>query len=71
MLQQMPLEVTAAPPSCVTLPPLFAVKQVIEDGTVVITVGGPVIHVVVLPFILTFPIATLLPELGGVAVDGA
>ena len=67
----MPLEVTAEPPSNVTLPPLFAVKQVIEEGIVVITVGGAVIHVLVSPFITTFPIVTFLPELGGVPVAGA
>ena len=39
MLQQMPRDVTVAPPSFVTSPLADAVKGVIEDIAVVFTVG--------------------------------
>ena len=37
--QQTPLAVMDAPPSEVTLPPLEAPVEVIEDATIVVTVG--------------------------------
>ena len=37
--QQMPLAVTEAPPSEVTLPPLEVPVEVIEDAAVVVSVG--------------------------------
>ena len=40
MLQQTPLDVTEAPPSVVTFPPLDALVVVIEDMAVVLTAGG-------------------------------
>ena len=42
VLQQTPLAVTDAPPSEVTLPPLDAPVEVIEDTAVVVTVGAVV-----------------------------
>ncbi len=46
VLQHTPLAVTDAPPSEVTFPPLEAVVEVMEDGTVVVTVGAMVAEVV-------------------------
>ena len=39
VLQHTPLALTVAPPSDVTFPPLVAVVWVIEEMTVVVTVG--------------------------------
>jgi len=39
ILQHMPLWVTVAPPSLVTLPPVAAVVAVIPDAAVVVTTG--------------------------------
>ena len=49
VLQQMPLLVTAAPPLLVILPPLNALKQVMEVGMSVVIVGTVVIQLVVTP----------------------
>ena len=42
VLQQTPLAVIGAPPSEVTFPPLDALVEVIEDTSVVVTVGAVV-----------------------------
>ena len=39
VLQQIPLTVTAAPPSLVMFPPLVAVVEVIADMAVVVSTG--------------------------------
>ena len=54
VLQQTPLAVTDAPPSEVTLPPLDAPVEVIEDIAVVVTVGAvvEVVKVISLPYLV-------------------
>ena len=52
VLQHTPLAVTDAPPSDVTSPPLEAVVVVVEDTSVVVTVGAvteEVVKVLLLP----------------------
>ena len=51
VLQQIPLTVTDAPPSCVILPPLLAVVEVISVIDVVLTVGiSSVVNNVLSPY---------------------
>jgi hypothetical protein len=54
VLQQTPLPVIRAPPSDMTFPPLAAVVGVMEEGVVVVTIGGVVLvtNVTSLPYVV-------------------